>query len=54
MVLAILLAAAMLVVLALAMSGVSRTAADWPSGPLPTPESAPDIAPLVAVPIHAG
>jgi hypothetical protein len=48
------LAAAILVVFALAMSGVSHSAADWPSGPLPTPESAPDIAPLVAVPIHVG
>jgi hypothetical protein len=48
----LLLAAAILVVLALAMSGVSLSAADWPSGPLPTPESAPDIAPLVTVPIH--
>lgn len=52
MVLALLLAAAMLVVLALAMSGVSRSAVDWPAGPLPTPEAAPDIAPLAAVPIH--
>jgi hypothetical protein len=54
MVLVLLLAAAMLVVLALAMSGVSRSAAGWPAGPLPTPEAAPDIAPLVAVPIEAG
>ncbi len=54
MVLLLLLAAAILVVLALAMSGVSRSAVDWPAGPLPTPEAAPDIAPLMAVPIHAG
>jgi hypothetical protein len=48
----LLLAAAILVVLALAMSGVSRSAMDWPAGPLPTPEPAPDIAPTVALSIH--
>jgi hypothetical protein len=48
----LLLAAAMLVVLALAMSAVSGSAGDWPNQP--PPRGAPDIAPLVVVPIDAG
>ena len=51
-VLVFLLAAAMLVVLALSMSAVSGSAGDWPNQP--PPRGAPDIAPLVAVPIDAG
>ena len=47
-----LLAAAMLVVLALAMSAVSGSAGAWPNQP--PPRGAPDIAPLVVVPIGAG
>jgi hypothetical protein len=51
-VLVLLLAAAMLVVLALSMSAVNGSAGDWPNQP--PPRGAPDIAPLVAVPIDAG
>ena len=50
-VLVLLLAAAMLVVLALAMSAVSGSAGAWPNQP--PPRGVPDIAPLVAVPIDA-
>ena len=50
-VLVLLLAAAMLVVLALAMSAVSGAAGAWPNQP--PPRGVPDIAPLVAVPIDA-
>jgi hypothetical protein len=51
-VLVLVLIAAMLVVLALSISAVSGSAGAWPSQPLP--RGAPDIAPLVAVPIDAG
>jgi len=51
-VLVLLLAAAMLVVLALSMSAVRGSAGDWPNQP--PPRGAPDIAPLVVVPIDAG
>jgi len=47
----LLLAAAMLVVLALAMSAVSGSAGVSPNQP--PPRGAPDIAPLVAAPIDA-
>jgi hypothetical protein len=48
----LLLAAAILVVLALSMSAVSGSAGAWPNQP--PQRGAPDIAPLVAVPIDAG
>jgi hypothetical protein len=51
----LLLVAAMLVLFALSMSAVRRSAGDWPAGPLPTPEPAPDMAPTVALPpFHVG
>jgi hypothetical protein len=53
MVLVLLLAAAMLVGLALSMSAVGRSAVG-PGGQPPTPEAAPDIAPLVALSVDVG
>jgi hypothetical protein len=50
-ILVFLLAAAMLVILALSMSAVRGSAGDWPNQP--PQRGAPDIAPLVAVPIDA-
>ncbi len=49
-----LLVAAMLVVLALSMAAVSRSAADWPAGPLPDGGAGTDITQLVARSTHVG
>jgi len=46
--------AAMLVVLALSMAAVSRSAADWPAGPLPDGGAGTDITQLVARSTHVG
>jgi len=51
MILVLLLVAALLMVLALAMSALSRSAGEWPSQPLPRGVPAPNAAPLVVLPV---